>query len=300
MSGALSTDNTILNDDIANMIIKEVEQMALAEKGREPISNKGGSGFSADDDAVINELTSYKLALSSTERAPGEITLKTLSHVAYDPTSTYAKKTQVKKETYYSKFSIAYPIKDGTIDSRYCSVRGAILDLLPRPLAYGDKPNSYSTEYVAVYFPASIIEAFRQLIVAKEYALDEAGINFDSHQGLVSINANYSTDEIPRLGIHRENTDTNEEGVQVTQRIIDKSRTIEEMYKAIHDGGGALFRGYVFGEFGVSKQVSVGSCIPPAGATLKLTFKLLGFHVLTDCKSVRAIRSKSAKSKSGV
>ena len=61
-----------------------------------------------------------------------------------------------------------------------------------------------------------------------------------------------------------------------------------------------IFAGYDFGEFSVSKSVAIGAPSPPKGSTLKLTFKLMGFHAFALSRTVRSIRSKSAKSKVGV
>ena len=92
----------------------------------------------------------------------------------------------------------------------------------------------------------------------------------------------------------------NENGDQHNRRMIDKSHRIDSMYNALRDTGGAIFRGFAFGEFGVSKQVAIGAAQPALGSTLKLTFKTMGFHAFSQSKTVRAIRSKGAKSKLGV
>jgi hypothetical protein len=66
------------------------------------------------------------------------------------------------------------------------------LDLTLSPATYNNKPNTYSTEYVAVYYIPTphMINSYKKLIAAARYNLDSAGINnLDKTQGLASVNA---------------------------------------------------------------------------------------------------------------
>jgi len=301
MSAQADNDAPLLTGDVAVRIAAEIKKMQLDDAKGGAANNAGGSGFNADDEKVVARLTQYKDSILPDGTMPGTVSLNTLINVAYDSTSEYAKKTKAVKETYFAKFVLAYPMsKAGFVSSKYCSIQSAIMDLLPRPLRYGAKENSYATEYVTIYIPSMVVNHFKGIIEAQSYVLDAAGLNVDRDQALVSINANYSTENVPRLGIMRTVAEKAKDGTIIEHTALDKSANIEEIYKRIHAGGGVLFRGYAFGEFGVSKQVPVGGSVPPSGSTMKLTFKLMGFHVLSQCKSVRAIKPKSGKSRNGI
>lgn len=300
MSNAQDDYVTDLDADLCALVEREMKEMKLHESNAATVNNIDGSGFSGDDELVINQITKYKYSISPAGKMPGTLSLNELVNVAYDATSDYAKKTSAKRETYFAKFTIAYPIGDPYPKSKYCSVRSAIIDLLPRPLKYGEKQNTYALEYAAVYFPCHVIDEFKKLIEEKGYALDAVGINVDMWQSLVSINASYASQEVPRIGMHRTSERDEGDGTVTEVKVLDRSKTIHDMYKCLHGSGGALLKGYAFGEFGVSKQVAIGAPPPPSGSCLKITFKLLGFHVLSNCTSVKAIKSKSARSKFGV
>jgi len=223
-----------------------------------------------------------------------------MQNVPYDPTSAYAQRTQNKKETYYSKFQIAYNIGGTNVTSKYVSIEGAFLDLTARPELINDKPNNYAKEYVAVYIPNRVIAQLQNAVGTAGFVVDAAGLNVDRSQGLCAINANYASEEIPKLGVHRAVEVADENGNVVTKRALEKDYSIDVMYQSARPGGGVLFRGFAFGEFGISKQVPIGAPAPAQSTTVRLSFKLLGFHAFSKSASVRVIRSKAAKSKYGI
>ena len=55
MSTKLSTENITLEDDVADIIAKEMAQITLVGKATIHVNNVGGSGFSAKYELVINE-----------------------------------------------------------------------------------------------------------------------------------------------------------------------------------------------------------------------------------------------------
>ena len=65
------------------------------------------------------------------------------------------------------------------------------MDLTLSPATYNNKPNTYSTEYVAVYYIPTLhmINSYKKLIAAARYNHDSAGINLDKTEGLDSVNA---------------------------------------------------------------------------------------------------------------
>jgi hypothetical protein len=81
------------------------------------------------------------------------------------------------------------------------------LDLTLSPATYNNKPNTYSTEYVAVYYISTphMIKSYKKLLIAAaRYNLDSTGIKLDKTQGLASVNATLtSTQSSPSVDDHR-------------------------------------------------------------------------------------------------
>jgi hypothetical protein len=88
--------------------------------------------------------------------------------------------------------------------SKYVSFKSTYLDLTLSPATYNNKPNTYSTEYVAVYYiPTHMINSYKKLNAAARYNLDSAGINLNKTQGLASVNATLtSTQSSPSFDHH--------------------------------------------------------------------------------------------------
>jgi len=295
-----SAKHRFVDDDVVDTVADLMREFELDEGSAAKVDNEAGGGLNLEDELVIKELVKYKHGVSSDGVFPGPLIMENLQNVPYDAESEYAKRVKSKTETYFAKFSIKYNIDGKEYTTKHCSVQGAYLDLMARPEFYQGRPNGFSKEYVAVYFGSRVVDAYKRLIEQAGYKLDSAGINIDTTQSLVSFNANYATEEVPRLTIHRIKKITHEDGTTEDKRIMDVSNTIESMYVGARPNGGVIFRGFAFGEFGVSKRVPVGAPAPPLGSTLKLTFKLLGFHAFSRSQTVRAIKSRSAKSKYGV
>mmetsp|Transcript_7924 Transcript_7924/g.17029 ORF Transcript_7924/g.17029 Transcript_7924/m.17029 type:complete len:274 (-) Transcript_7924:81-902(-) len=273
--------------------------MELSQQAERSSDGSSAFGLNLEDNRVLVALTGYEHYITASGDLPGALSWDNLQNVSYNPNSEYSKRTQSKKETYYSKFKIEYPLQPA-VTSKYVSVSASYIDLIARPELINDAPNNYCKDYVTVYIPSLVIGVYKTFVESKGYQIDAAGLNIDRVQSLVSMNANYATEEVPSLGIHRYADVTDDEGNTTKPRILDKSKTIETMYHGIRPSGGAIFRGLVFGEFGVSKQVAIGAAAPVTGTTLKLTFKLIGFHAFSKSESVNAIRSKGAKMRRGV
>lgn len=288
-----------LTDEMVAQLKKDLRIMEKLDKGRVEITDQSANSINTDDETVLNHLSVWKYTIDVTGKLPGEFKMGDLENVPYNPDSEFAKRMANKKETYYTKLQMTYPIGSG-VTSKYVGVRAAIIDLLPRPLTYGDKRNTYGAEYVAVYFPEDVLQSILTLVNKGGYNIDSSGLTIDKGQKLVAMNCSYATDDVPTLTIYRKRLVDNADGERVMVSSLDQDRSIEEMYIATHKAGGVLFRGYAFGEFGVSKQVAIGAPAPPKGSTLKLTFKLIGFHVQTRCVTVRAIKSKAARPKKGI
>lgn len=79
------------------------------------------------------------------------------------------------------------------------------MDLTLSPATYNNKPNTYSTEYVAVYYIPTLhmINSYKKLIAAARYNLDSAGINLDKTQGLASVNATITSTQSSPSFDHR-------------------------------------------------------------------------------------------------
>ena len=79
------------------------------------------------------------------------------------------------------------------------------MDLTLSPATYNNKPNTYSTEYVAVYYIPTphMINSYKKLIAAARYNLDSAGINLDKTQGLASVNATITSTQSSPSFDHR-------------------------------------------------------------------------------------------------
>jgi len=82
------------------------------------IDRNATGDFNADDETVLAVLTRYQHSIGFDGNLPGELSLKALSSVPYIPDSPYAKKTQSKKESYFAKFEIEYPLSD-PVRSKY-------------------------------------------------------------------------------------------------------------------------------------------------------------------------------------
>mmetsp|Transcript_2713 Transcript_2713/g.7237 ORF Transcript_2713/g.7237 Transcript_2713/m.7237 type:complete len:299 (-) Transcript_2713:15011-15907(-) len=298
----MSTELDYLDDDVAarvDLLVTEFNAMEATQKAERSADGSNTFGLNLEDNRLLVELTNYKHYITSAGELPGKLSWENLQNVSYNPNSEYSKRTQSKKETYYSKFRIEYPLQP-VITSKYVAVAGSYIDLMARAELINDAPNNYCKDYVSVYIPSAVMKVYKDFIEVKGYQVDAAGLNVDHVQSLVSMNANYATEEIPSLGIHRYVESTSEDGNVISKRVLDKNNNIEVMYHAIRAGGGAIFRGIAFGEFGVSKQVAIGAPAPVTGTTLKLTFKLIGFHAFSKSESVNGIRTKGTKMKRGV
>lgn len=297
----MNTNTRELDEDVAERVVDLLDEFTLEDTQRSKVDNDaGGTGLIYEDDLVVGELIKYKYSIKPSGEFPGTISMDTLQNVPYDADTEFAKRTKTKKETYFAKFHFEYKIGTNVYRSKYVGVQCAYLDMIARPETYNGSPNGFAKEYVAIYMSSKVVNQYKTLIESAGYLLDNAGINIDRAQSLVSFNANYSTEQVPKFTVHRVLQRKNEDGEEVEVCVIDQTNTIETAYVAIRGGGGVIFRGFAFGEFGVSKSVPVGGNPPGKGGTLKLTFKLLGFHVFSKCETVRAIKSKSSKPRLGV
>lgn len=286
-------DSNLLDD-----LSKQFKEMNVALESKASTSTR--TGLNIEDDEVLNVLTKYEMCITMTGKLPGNTVLPKFQCVSYDPSSEYSKRVAAKRDTYFSKFITSYVINGNIYESRYVGIKGAIMDLTPRPDIVKDAPNTYAREYVAIYIPIAVVEEYKKIIEATGYVLEDTGLIIDRSQGLVCFNCSYATESVPYNTVVLKQAVEQEDGTEVEAWTVNKSFTILETYLSMKGSDGALVRGFAFGEFGVSKAVNQGAPEPVAGSSLKLTFKLLGFHTFSQCKGVTPIRSKAVKSKTGV
>jgi hypothetical protein len=97
----------ILDDEVANTVLDLLTEFNLQEANITEVDNGAdGNGLNAEDDTVLAELTKYNYAIEPDGMFPGDVVLGNLDSVAYDPDSSYAKRTNSKKESYFSKFHV--------------------------------------------------------------------------------------------------------------------------------------------------------------------------------------------------
>ena len=96
----------ILDDEVANTVLDLLTEFNLQEANITEVDNGAdGTGLNAEDDTVA-ELTKYNYAIEPDGMFPGDVVLGNLDSVAYDPDYSYAKPTNSKKESYFSKFCV--------------------------------------------------------------------------------------------------------------------------------------------------------------------------------------------------
>lgn len=131
-----------------------------------------------------------------------------------------------------------------------------------------------------------------------DYELDEMGLIVDEHQGMVCINCSYATEGVP---IVKEENMADLNKPKDMNIVYDKSRDIEHTYCALRTGGGNLFRGVAYGEFGVSKSANEGAPAPLNGSALKhpnlLGIPTMGFAdeiIMNELQSIRSYNNNSS------
>jgi hypothetical protein len=270
----------------------------------------------------LNTLLLYTNMFCMDGRKPGAPVLDPLSYVPYNSDSAYAKRTNSKNATYFAKFKVPCNIGGTVIHSKYVAVEGVYMDLLSRPEIVKEQRSTYAQDYETLYFPFATIKTFLESTQRVHYQLDQQSLNVDHRQRLVSVSCQYATEEIPTLTVYRraevESDDEDEDGDKEEkdgkdpysneqgqhandadvedQRgarekyVLEKTQNIYTMYQGIRSHNGAIFAGIAYGEFGVSRQVPPDAPVLPRNSTLKLTFKILGYHALriSDSYSLQA------------
>jgi len=244
------------------------------------------------DDAVLSLLLKYENTIGGPHspeyglRRP----FHRVSH-AFGPSNiSYSEKNVT--EVYFSNILLRYPSLGGKFWSKYCSVEGAYIDLIPRTSPEDDV---YSRKYIAIYFPETIINGIQNFLICKNNLTPELvsdGLYHDPNQRLFCMNCEYGTYICPYVsfleGCAEDDEFTHLRGKNQTPikaKLQKTCKTVEALYDELKHSGGALLRGYAFGAFGVSKNICSGRPVH----SLRHSFKLIGFHVTHFKTNIRPI-----------
>lgn len=179
-----------VSKDVIQKLEEQLKGLSVDIKdGKRSTSVTGSQNEHERGKKLHQALAGLQHNFSHDEDPPGEFTIESLSHIAYDPTSDYAQQNpnHTKTDTWWSRLEYDYDVDGESIRGDVLPIFGSYLDLYPRT---GKKSMDYAKRYVSVYLNNDVVQRLANAITrGTKHPIAEGKEIVDDIQGLSSFQA---------------------------------------------------------------------------------------------------------------